>query len=309
MWPGGRVIATRSPTAEESAHRTSLGAHTFALVEALDVTGPRSAKPRSDAHSPEFQVCLPYRGAFVWHVGRDDVLADPNRVLFVTGDEAFRVSRPADGGFAELIVTVAPDLLSELLRVPAASLPAQRLFRQRSRPTSLPLLRLGADMLHHGRDPIDLASDERLMAFLRTAVEGRETPPPASPSTLRLIGRAKAYLAQNLSRSVRLEHVARAAGTTPAYLTTLFRQLEGKPLHKYLVQLRLVRALSELPHTPDITRLAADLGFANHSHFTAVFRRAFGCTPSRYRASVRAERERAVARWRVTANDARASQY
>lgn len=303
------AISGRPGGAEESVCRTRLGAHTFALVETLDVTGPRSARPPTDAHSPEFQVCLPYRGAFVWHVGRDDVLADPNRVLFVTGDEAFRMSRPADGGYAELIVTVAPDLLSELLFVPTASLPAQRVFRQRSRPASLQLQRLGVGMLHHGRDSMGLASDERLMAFLHTAVDGKDRPHTASPSTLRLVGRAKAYLAEHLSSPVRLQHVARAAGTTPAYLTTLFRQLEGKPLHKYLVQLRLVRALSELPHTADITRLAADLGFANHSHFTAVFRRAVGCTPSVFRASVRTERERAVARWRQSANETQALQY
>jgi hypothetical protein len=58
-------------------------------------------------------VCLPYRGAFVWHVGRDDIFADPNRILFVTGEEAFRVSRPAEGGYAELIVTMGRELLSE----------------------------------------------------------------------------------------------------------------------------------------------------------------------------------------------------
>ena len=40
--------------------------------------------------SPEFQVCLPYSGLFIWHVGHDDVIADANQVLFVTAGEAFR---------------------------------------------------------------------------------------------------------------------------------------------------------------------------------------------------------------------------
>lgn len=272
---------------QERARRTHLGTHACGVAESLDVAGPRCPRPGRDDYSPHYQVCLPYRGAFVWHVGRDDVLADPNRVVFVTGDEAFRTSRAVAGGYAELIVTVAPELLSELMGVPVAILPGERAFRERSRPASAQVQRLGVSIVHQAGAAHALAADERLLAFVRAALACPERPHAASPSTRRLVARAKAYLADHVSSPVRLQHVAAAAGTTPAYLTTLFRQFEGQPLHKYLVQLRLVRALAELPHTSDITRLAADIGFANHSHFTAVFRRAFGCTPSSFRTSTR----------------------
>jgi AraC-like DNA-binding protein len=63
--------------------------------------------------------------------------------------------------------------------------------------------------------------------------------------------------------------------------------VEGVPLHGYLTQLRLARALVELPHASDLTTLALDLGFSSHSHFTAVFRAAFGCTPSQFRETAR----------------------
>jgi len=45
--------------------------------------------------------------------------------------------------------------------------------------------------------------------------------------------------------------------------------------------------LAELPYTDDLTMLALDTGFSSHSHFTAAFRRAFGCTPSQFRMSTR----------------------
>lgn len=276
------------------------------MAESLEVTGPRSARPGADEHSPHYQVCLPYRGAFVWHVGRDDVLADPNRVVFVTGDEAFRMSRPVDGGYAELIVTIAPELLAELLGVAVDRLRDHPAFRDRSRPAPVALQRLGIGIVHRSGTPDALAADERLLAFVRQSLQCHARPHAASPSTRRLVARAKAYLADHVSSAVRLEHVAAAAGTTPAYLTTLFRQLEGQPLHKYLVRLRVVRALAELPHTADITRLAADLGFASHSHFTAVFRRAVGCTPSSYRASAQPSRAIAGSRARLTIGAARA---
>jgi AraC family transcriptional regulator len=280
---------------EVSVRRALLMDNALGLVENLRVAGPRASGARGESYSPHFQICLPYRGAFVWHVGRDDVIADPNRVLFVTGEEEFGVSRPVRGGFAELIVTVRPDLLADLSGVPERRLADHVRFRQRSSPASAALQRLGIEFLHahrhgDGDDDGGLAAEEWLVSFVRASLEPAGAIEEVSPSTLRLVGRAKMYLAAHSSEPVRLERIARAAGTTPAYLTSVFRRVEGRPLHKYLVQLRLARALVELPKTPDLTALACDLGFSNHSHFTAVFRRTFGCTPSAFRDSMRRDR-------------------
>ncbi len=64
-------------------------------------------------------------------------------------------------------------------------------------------------------------------------------------------------------------------------------RVEGVSLHRYLMQLRLARALVELPHAEDLAALALALGFSSHSHFSAAFRRAFGCTPSQFRQTAR----------------------
>jgi AraC-like DNA-binding protein len=102
-------------------------------------------------------------------------------------------------------------------------------------------------------------------------------------STKRLVRCAKALVEAHLSAPLRLPDIARALGVSPAYLTNVFRRVEGVPLHRYVIQLRLARALAELPHADDLTMLALDLGFSSHSHFTWAFRRAFGCTPSEFR--------------------------
>jgi len=288
---GGTCQAT---TDEVSVTRTRVLENGIGLVESLRVAGPRTLPPRAESFSPVFQICLPYHGAFVWHVGHDDVVADPNRVLFVAGGEGFRLSQPGDGGYAELIVTVRPDLLAELLGVPEPHVARHALFRRRSRSAEPVLQRLGMSCLHRHSRHDSPEGEEWLLDFLRAAVMASPPPLEVSPSTRRLIGRAKTYLAANLEAPVQLAHVARAVGVSPAYLTTVFRRAEGRPLHQYLVQLRLARALVELPHTTDLTELACALGFANHSHFTAVFRRAFGCTPSRFRESTRRDRSAVV---------------
>jgi AraC-like DNA-binding protein len=99
--------------------------------------------------------------------------------------------------------------------------------------------------------------------------------------------RAKEFLEAELANPIRLRDVGRAAGASPAYLTNIFRRVEGVSLHRYLTQLRLARALAVLPQADDLTALALGIGFSSHSHFSAAFRRAFGCTPSQFRQTAR----------------------
>ena len=82
--------------------------------------------------------------------------------------------------------------------------------------------------------------------------------------------------------------MAAAAETrgSPVYLTQVFQQVEGLPLYRYLLRLRLARALDLIPQREDIAALAQDLGFSSHSHFSAAFRQAYGMTPAEYRGSV-----------------------
>jgi len=67
------------------------------------------------------------------------------------------------------------------------------------------------------------------------------------------------------------------------YLTQSFRAVEGVPLYRYQMRLRLARALDLLPDCSDLAALAHDLGFSSHSHFTAAFLQTYGCTPSAFR--------------------------
>jgi AraC-like DNA-binding protein len=270
------------------AGRTRLLDSSIALVENLRHCG-NGHNGRGEDYSPDFQVCLPYRGFFIWHVAGEDVAADSNQVLFVTGGEPFRLSEPVAGGYAELIVTPDPAVLAEITDASESKLPAHPLFQRRSRRADPCLQLLRARFLHRAvcRGWDDLCAEEFVIELLRSALVSESAAPAASASTRRLIRRTKEFLGAHLSKRLRLADVGAAVGASPAYLTDVFRRVEGVPLHQYLTQLRLARALVELPRTEDLTSLAFDLGFASHSHFAATFRRAFGCTPSHFRASTR----------------------
>jgi AraC family transcriptional regulator len=111
---------------------------------------------------------------------------------------------------------------------------------------------------------------------------------PVSSRTLDVIRHTKRFLEAHQADRILLRDIARAVGLSPAYLTDIFRRCEGLPLHRYLTRLRLERARQELWHADDLTALALEVGFSSHSHFTAAFRKLFGCTPSQYRERMRA---------------------
>ena len=286
----------RPPCEPGRTQRTRLWESSVGLVEDLRST-ITTHNGSAEAYSPFFQICLPYRGLFVWHVGHDDVVADPNQVLFVAGGESFHLSQPIAGRCAELIITPAADLLAELTQSSSSQLAGHPLFRRRSRRADLKLQRLRARFLHSalagGLDGI--AAEELLIELLREALHSDPLHSAPSPRTQRLVRSTKEFLHARLSSPLRLRDVARAVGASPTYLTDVFSRVEGTPLHRYVMQLRLARALVELPHASDLTTLALSLGFSSHSHFTAAFRRAFDCTPSQFRETTRFDGARRLA--------------
>ena len=92
---------------------------------------------------------------------------------------------------------------------------------------------------------------------------------------------AKAVLAQRVRETVGIEQLAFALAVSPFHLCRVFRAQTGYTLHGFQTALRLRMAMDQLGgFRGDLAALAADLGFAHHSHLTHSFRRTFGSTPS-----------------------------
>jgi AraC family transcriptional regulator len=93
-------------------------------------------------------------------------------------------------------------------------------------------------------------------------------------------------LASDPWRRWTLAEMAGKVSVTPVYLTDAFRRVEGVPLYRYHLRMRLALALNLLADCNDLTTLAIDLGFASHSHFSASFKRTYGLTPSDFQRSI-----------------------
>jgi AraC-like DNA-binding protein len=133
-----------------------------------------------------------------------------------------------------------------------------------------------------------LEAESLVLELLRPALSGCSSRAAAgSIGRRKLVDRAKLVLASDLGRRWTLAAVAAGVGVSPVYLTQVFQQVEGLPLYRYQLQLRLARALDLLGDNAGLTSLALDLGFSSHSHFSAAFKRAYGQTPSAFQRSAR----------------------
>jgi AraC family transcriptional regulator len=226
---------------------------------------------------------FPFRGVYLRHVGTDQAVADANHVLFFNAQQGYQVSHPVRGGDTSLVVSVSQTMLAEL--VPKNLLnPGEPLtfnlqhMRIDARAQALVML-LNHSLRNGSIEPLEA---EGLSLTLISRAVGPRTARAAGAtySRRRLVDRVKVLLAGDLSRRWTLAEIASEIRGSPVYLTQTFQQVEGMPLYRYHLRLRLARALDLIAEREDLSGLAQDLGFSSHSHFSAAFKQAYGRTPS-----------------------------
>jgi AraC family transcriptional regulator len=102
-----------------------------------------------------------------------------------------------------------------------------------------------------------------------------------TPAQLR---RVTEYMNAHLTRNASLSELAGVAGLSANHFLTCFKLATGVAPHRYLISKRIELA-RELLRNPGLSigEIAAAVGFANQSHFTAHFRRILGLTPAQFR--------------------------
>jgi AraC family transcriptional regulator len=99
------------------------------------------------------------------------------------------------------------------------------------------------------------------------------------------------YIDSSLDAEISLSDLARIAEMPLDYFARSFRAATGAPPYAYVLSRRLQRARELLLQSDrPISAIALDVGFANQSHLTATFQRAFGVTPASLRKDSRRRR-------------------
>jgi AraC-like DNA-binding protein len=83
-----------------------------------------------------------------------------------------------------------------------------------------------------------------------------------------------------------VEDLAKAAGLSRAHFSREFRRAFGESPHAYLLTRRLERAAALLRTTDNpVAEICLAVGLQGFGSFTTSFKRAYGMTPTAYRAS------------------------
>lgn len=107
---------------------------------------------------------------------------------------------------------------------------------------------------------------------------------PLAPTAWRAAERAREFLAANALRTVRSGELEEAAGLGRFALARHFRAAFGTSPHRFQMMRRLEKGRTMIAAGQPLADVAAAVGFADQSHMTRMFKRAYGVPPGRWAA-------------------------
>jgi len=236
-------------------------------------------------------VVLPLSGVFSKHDAPNrHVIGTPSHAVLIAAYAPYRLGFPGAIGDRALALrfnnTLAPDHLDRpdgKGPAPSGLLPVEAMVLR-----NLLHARLAGDEVDEfeiearGIDLVDmsLGAMRPRDSAVRHASEERWR---------RALERVKEAVAVCPADKWNVEMLARIAGLSPFHFCRVFRRVTGTSIYDYVLRERLVSSLDAILDGKNLTTVALDAGFVSHSHFTARFRRLFGCTPTAIRRHVRTE--------------------
>lgn len=103
---------------------------------------------------------------------------------------------------------------------------------------------------------------------------------------VQLVQKIKTYIRDHIAESLTLTTISRIVNYNEAYISRLFKQINGMGLSEYISIERINKAKDLLVTTSDsIQNIATDTGFDTAQYFSLVFKKTTGVSPSEYRRS------------------------
>ncbi len=138
----------------------------------------------------------------------------------------------------------------------------------------------------------DLQCDQIVAGLAQALAAADRCAPPEAPCPIdrSAVLRARDYLEAGVEGSVRSSELEAVTGLGRYALARQFRRCLGTSPYRYLVMRRLDRARALIVAGTPLAEAAIAAGFADQSHFSRHFKRAYGMAPGRW-ATLALERE------------------
>jgi AraC family transcriptional regulator len=96
--------------------------------------------------------------------------------------------------------------------------------------------------------------------------------------------RVRAYIDNNLDRTIHIRDLSAVARRSPAHFARKFKLAVGESPHAYVVRRRLERACHlMITSAASLSEIALSAGFSDQSHLCRIFRQALGRSPAKWR--------------------------
>jgi AraC family transcriptional regulator len=247
----------------------------FTLREMVHEPGTRV--PR---HSHErAHVAFVLRGAFTERCERRELACRPLSVSFLA--PGLTHSDDFQDRVRCLLVEIAPGQLDRLREV----LPMRDPVFLQGGTAAWLLMRLYQEARE--TDAASALAVEGLALEVLAAVS-REQSASSMGCPPRWLMRAKGLIDARFRESRTHDELAKAVGVHPVHLANQFRKHFNRTIGEHVRGLRIEHATRQLA-TSDVplAEIALSSGFADQSHFSKVFKRLAGTTPSQFRANLR----------------------
>ncbi|QUI24180.1 AraC family transcriptional regulator [Vallitalea pronyensis] len=94
------------------------------------------------------------------------------------------------------------------------------------------------------------------------------------------------YINHHLDEPLRIDQLADTVYLNKYYLMHLFKEQIGYPIHRYILEKRLIRASSLVREGVMLSEVCDRCGFGDYSSFVRAFKKKFGVSPKRYAKSM-----------------------
>ena len=220
------------------------------------------------------------------------ICADSNSVLLYDAGAQYRRRRVSPVGDRCVFIAVHPRLLDRLGRhactrtgqfaVDHVPLAAGGWLRMQAA--------LLASRLHHDPARLKGLALAALSAVIGALPDRSAAQPTAGRFVRERVEAARVLLGDALTEQVTVTNIAERLDVSPYHLARQFHTLTGTSMHRYRRELRARAAVHTLLDHPqrDLSTIAAEHGFASHSHLTSTCRQIFSHTPSELRRATQA---------------------